>query len=279
MFLPLNINSCITLNDGNSMPLFGLGVWAAQSGKETYDAVLSALKSGYRHIDTAEMYANEKDVGNAVNDFGINRAEIFVTTKLWDSGLGYDHALKAFDDSLKKMNLEYVDLYLIHWPEKGSQLEIWRALERIQKEGRSRSIGVSNFAPRHLKELLVEGSEHPVVNQIELSPYLQQKTIYSFCREENVHLTGYCPLARGERFADPKLCQLAKETNKSAAQVMIRWALQRGHTVIPKSVRPERIKENANVFDFNLNQEQMKVLDGLEQGLRFCPDPLEIPQI
>ncbi len=276
MFLPLNINSCITLNDGNSMPLFGLGVWAAQSGKETYDAVLSALKSGYRHIDTAEMYANEKDVGNAVNDFGINRAEIFVTTKLWDSGLGYDHALKAFDDSLKKMNLEYVDLYLIHWPEKGSQLEIWRALERIQKEGRSRSIGVSNFAPRHLKELLVEGSEHPVVNQIELSPYLQQKTIYSFCREENVHLTGYCPLARGERFADPKLCQLAKETNKSAAQVMIRWALQRGHTVIPKSVRPERIKENANVFDFNLNQEQMKVLDGLEQGLRFCPDPLEI---
>ena len=279
MFLPLNINSCITLNDGNSMPLFGLGVWAAQSGKETYDSVLSALKSGYRHIDTAEMYANEKDVGNAVNDFGINRAEIFVTTKLWDSGLGYDHALKAFDDSLKKMNLEYVDLYLIHWPEKGSQLEIWRALERIQKEGRSRSIGVSNFAPRHLKELLVEGSEHPVVNQIELSPYLQQKTIYSFCREENVHLTGYCPLARGERFADPKLCQLAKETNKSAAQVMIRWALQRGHTVIPKSVRPERIKENANVFDFNLNQEQMKVLDGLEQGLRFCPDPLEIPQI
>jgi diketogulonate reductase-like aldo/keto reductase len=276
VFLPLNINSCITLNDGNSMPLFGLGVWAAQSGKETYDAVLSALKSGYRHIDTAEMYANEKDVGNAVNDFGINRAEIFVTTKLWDSGLGYDHALKAFDDSLKKMNLEYVDLYLIHWPEKGSQLDIWRALERIQKEGRSRSIGVSNFAPRHLKELLVEGSEHPVVNQIELSPYLQQKTIYSFCREENVHLTGYCPLARGERFADPKLCQLAKETNKSAAQVMIRWALQRGHTVIPKSVRPERIKENANVFDFNLNQEQMKVLDGLEQGLRFCPDPLEI---
>jgi diketogulonate reductase-like aldo/keto reductase len=276
VFLPLNINSCITLNDGNSMPLFGLGVWAAQSGKETYDAVLSALKSGYRHIDTAEMYANEKDVGNAVNDFGINRAEIFVTTKLWDSGLGYDHALKAFDDSLKKMNLEYVDLYLIHWPEKGSQLEIWRALERIQKEGRSRSIGVSNFAPRHLKELLVEGSEHPVVNQIELSPYLQQKTIYSFCREENVHLTGYCPLARGERFADPKLCQLAKETNKSAAQVMIRWALQRGHTVIPKSVSPVRIKENANVFDFNLNNEQMKILNGLEEGLRFCPDPAVI---
>jgi len=272
----LNINSRITLHDGNSMPLFGLGVWEAQSGKETYDAVLSALNAGYRHIDTAEMYGNEKDVGRAVNDSAINRAEIFVTTKLWDSGLGYDHALKAFDDSLKKMKLEYVDLYLIHWPEKGSQLDIWRALERIKQEGRSRSIGVSNFAPKHLKELLVKDSEHPVVNQIELSPFLQQEHIYSFCQKENIHLTGYCPLARGERFTDPKLCQLATETNKSAAQLMIRWALQRGHTVIPKSVSPERIRENANVFDFNLTEEQMNMLDSLDQDLRFCPDPLEI---
>ncbi len=255
------------------MPLFGLGVWAAQSGKETYDAVLSALKTGYRHIDTAEMYGNEKDVGAAVNDSGLKREEVFVTTKLWDSGLGYDHALKAFDVSLQKMNLDYVDLYLIHWPEKGSQLKIWRALERIKKEGRSRSIGVSNFAPRHLKELLVEGSEHPVVNQIELSPFLQQEHIYSFCQKENIHLTGYCPLSRGNRFDEPNLCQIAKEMKKSAAQVMIRWALQRGHTVIPKSVSPERIGENANVFDFNLNNEQMQILDGLEEGLRFCPDP------
>ena len=272
----LNINSRITLHDGNSMPLFGLGVWEAQSGKETYDAVLSALNAGYRHIDTAEMYGNEKDVGRAVNDSAINRAEIFVTTKLWDSGLGYDHALKAFDDSLKKMKLEYVDLYLIHWPEKGSQLDIWRALERIKQEGRSRSIGVSNFAPKHLKELLVKDSEHPVVNQIELSPFLQQEHIYSFCQKENIHLTGYCPLARGERFTDPKLCQLSTETNKSAAQLMIRWALQRGHTVIPKSVSPERIRENANVFDFNLTEDQMNMLDSLDQDLRFCPDPLEI---
>ena len=273
MFSPLNISSRITLHDGNSMPLFGLGVWAAQSGKETYDAVFSALKTGYRHIDTAEMYGNEKDVGNAVIDSGLNRDEVFVTTKLWDSGLGYDHALKAFDVSLQKMNLDYVDLYLIHWPEKGSQLKIWRALERIKKEGRSRSIGVSNFASRHLKELLVEGSEHPAVNQIELSPFLQQEHIYSFCQKENIHLTGYCPLSRGNRFDDPNLSRIAKEMKKSAAQVMIRWALQRGHTVIPKSVSPERIGENANVFDFNLNNEQMKILDGLEEGLRFCPDP------
>ncbi|MED5241960.1 MAG: aldo/keto reductase [SAR324 cluster bacterium] len=258
------------------MPLFGLGVWAAQAGQETYDAVLHALKTGYRHIDTAEMYGNEKDVGKAVVDSGINRAEVFVTTKLWDSGLGYDHALKAFDVSLQKMSLDYVDLYLIHWPENGSQLKIWRALERIKKEGRTRSIGVSNFAPKHLKELLFVDSEHPVVNQVELSPFLQQKHIYSFCQKENIHLTGYCPLSRGNRFNDSNLSRIAKETKKSAAQVMIRWALQRGHTVIPKSVSPSRIEENANVFDFNLNNEQMKILDGLEEGLRFCPDPEEI---
>ena len=275
----LNINSRITLHDGNSMPLFGLGVWAAQSGQETYDAVLYALKTGYRHIDTAEMYGNEKDVGKAVVDSGINRADVFVTTKLWDSGLGYDHALKAFDVSLQKMKLDYVDLYLIHWPENGSQLKIWRALERIKKEGRTRSIGVSNFAPKHLKELLVVDSEHPVVNQVELSPFLQQKHIYSFCQKENIHLTGYCPLSRGNRFNDSNLSRIAKETKKSAAQVMIRWALQRGHTVIPKSVSPSRIEENANVFDFNLNNEQMKILDGLEEGLRFCPDPAEIQNL
>ncbi|MDP6886919.1 MAG: aldo/keto reductase [SAR324 cluster bacterium] len=261
------------------MPLFGLGVWAAQSGQETYDAVLYALKTGYRHIDTAEMYGNEKDVGKAVVDSGINRADVFVTTKLWDSGLGYDHALKAFDVSLQKMKLDYVDLYLIHWPENRSQLKIWRALERIKKEGRTRSIGVSNFAPKHLKELLVVDSEHPVVNQVELSPFLQQKHIYSFCQKENIHLTGYCPLSRGNRFNDSNLSRIAKETKKSAAQVMIRWALQRGHTVIPKSVSPARIEENADVFDFNLNNQQMKILDGLEEGLRFCPDPAEIQNL
>ena len=275
----LNINSRITLHDGNSMPLFGLGVWVAQSGQETYDAVLYALKTGYRHIDTAEMYGNEKDVGKAVVDSGINRADVFVTTKLWDSGLGYDHALKAFDVSLQKMKLDYVDLYLIHWPENRSQLKIWRALERIKKEGRTRSIGVSNFAPKHLKELLVVDSEHPVVNQVELSPFLQQKHIYSFCQKENIHLTGYCPLSRGNRFNDSNLSRIAKETKKSAAQVMIRWALQRGHTVIPKSVSPARIEENADVFDFNLNNQQMKILDGLEEGLRFCPDPAEIQNL
>ena len=271
------IDSRVTLSDGNSMPFLGLGVWDAKSGKETYDAVIHALKVGYRHIDTAEMYGNERDVGNAVINSGIAREEIFITTKLWDSGMGYDHALNAFDESLRKLNLAYVDLYLIHWPEKGSRQEIWSALERIKKEGRCRSIGVSNFAPKHLKEILNNSDVMPAVNQIEISPFLQQKEISSFCINEKIHLTGYCPLARGTRFNHPIICRAAEETNKTAAQVMIRWALQSGHTVIPKSARPQRIEENADVFDFKLTEDQMKMLDELEEGLRFCPDPLRLP--
>ena len=273
----LKIGSRVALSDGNSMPLLGLGVWDAKSGKETYDAVIHALGKGYRHIDTAEMYGNEKDVGNAVIDSGIAREEIFITTKLWDSGLGYDHALNAFDVSLKKLNLEYIDLYLIHWPEKGSRREIWSALERIKKEGRSLSIGVSNFAPKHLNEILINANFTPAVNQIEMSPFLHQQEISSFCKKENIHLTGYCPLARGTRFNNPLLCRVAEETNKTAAQVMIRWAIQNGNTVIPKSVRPKRIEENADVFDFELREDQIKILDELEEGLRFCPDPLVLP--
>ena len=273
----LKIGSRVALSDGNSMPLLGLGVWDAKSGKETYDAVIHALSKGYRHIDTAEMYGNEKDVGNAVIDSGIAREEIFITTKLWDSGLGYDHALNAFDVSLKKLNLEYIDLYLIHWPEKGSRREIWSALERIKKEGRSLSIGVSNFAPKHLNEILINANFTPAVNQIEMSPFLHQQEISSFCKKGNIHLTGYCPLARGTRFNNPALCRVAEETNKTAAQVMIRWAIQNGNTVIPKSVRPKRIEENADVFDFELREDQIKILDGLEEGLRFCPDPLVLP--
>ena len=273
----LGIDSRVTLSDGNSMPLLGLGVWDAKSGKETYDAVIHALKTGYRHIDTAEMYGNEKDVGSAVIDSGIAREEIFITTKLWDSGLGYDHALNAFDASLKKLNLEYIDLYLIHWPEKGSRREIWSALERIKKEGRSLSIGVSNFAPKHLNEIFINADFTPTVNQIEMSPFLHQQEISSFCKKENIHLTGYCPLARGTRFNNPLLCRVAEETNKTAAQVMIRWAIQNGNTVIPKSVRPKRIEENADVFDFELREDQIKILDELEEGLRFCPDPLVLP--
>ena len=196
----LNIDSYITLRDGNRMPLLGLGVWEAHSGKETFNATLYALQSGYRHVDTAQMYGNEKDVGDAFHASGLEREEVFLTTKLWNSDHGYDAALRAFDKSLKRMKLDFVDLFLIHWPSRGSNLQTWRALERIRQEGRSRSIGVSNFAPKHIKELLENGNARPVVNQIELNPFLQQQAIVSFCEQENIRLTGYCPLGPGSSF-------------------------------------------------------------------------------
>ena len=268
-----------TLNNGSTIPAIGLGTWKSERqlvGK----AVCDALRIGYRHIDCASIYGNETEIGEAIeyscNEFKISRDDLWLTSKLWNDCHQPEFVRPALLQTLQDLRIETLDLYLIHWPENGSQLKIWRALERIKKEGRTRSIGVSNFAPKHLKELLFVDSEHPVVNQVELSPFLQQKHIYSFCQKENIHLTGYCPLSRGNRFNDSNLSRIAKETKKSAAQVMIRWALQRGHTVIPKSVSPSRIEENANVFDFNLNNEQMKILDGLEEGLRFCPDPEEI---
>ena len=272
----LHIRSHITLQDSHRMPLLGLGVWEVRSGRETFQATLRAFKTGYRHVDTAQMYGNEKDVGDAFRASGLKREEVFLTSKLSNSEHDYDAALRAFDNSLKKMRLEFVDLFLIHWPSRGSNLQSWRALERIRQEGRSRSIGVSNFAPKHLSELLEKGNVRPVVNQIELNPFLQQQTIVSFCHQEKIHLTGYCPLARGHRFNEPGLRRIAEETKKSAAQVMIRWALQRGQTVIPKSVRPQRIEENADVFDFNLSPPQMEILNGLDQGFRICPDPLNL---
>ena len=272
----LNISSKTILNDGNKMPLFGLGVWAAKPGGECYNSVLYALKKGYRHIDTAEMYDNEKDVGSAISDSGIDRKDIFVTTKLWDCSLGFDHALKSFDKSLNKMKLEYIDLYLIHWPSKNFFMEIWEAFEKIKKSGRCISIGVSNFAPHHLKKILGNFNERPAVNQIEISPFLQQKEISSFCKKNNIHLTGYCPLARGERLDSRVIVGIASELNKTPAQVMIRWSIQKGNTVIPKSSRPTRIEENSDIFNFELSKKQLHIIDSLEEGLRFCPDPLKI---
>ena len=272
----LKLDSRIRLYDGNQMPLFGLGVWAAEPGRETYDAVVHALKTGYRHIDTAQMYGNEKDVGDALKDSGVPREEVFLTSKVWESDHGYDATLKAFDACLRKMSLDYIDLYLIHWPASGSRIETWKALEQIKKNGLCKSIGVSNYAPHHLQEIMKLSGEKPVVNQIELNPFLQQQKIAGFCNKEGIHLTGYCPLARGKRFDAPELSRISRETGKSPAQVMIRWALERGQTVIPKSSRPLRIEKNAEVFDFSLNKGQMRTLKGLDQGLRFCPNPLDM---
>ena len=273
----LSIGSRVSLSDGNSMPLLGLGTWAAQPGGETRDAVAFALETGYRHIDTAKMYGNEQDVGEAVSQSSIPRQEIFVTTKLWDSDQGYQTAHDAFDRSMDQLGLEYIDLYLIHWPVEKLRNDSWRALNNIKESGRTRSIGVSNFSHKHLQELYSYSDIRPVVNQIELSPFLQQPLIASFCRSENIQLTGYCPLAKGRRFDEPVLADIAEQHGKSPAQVMIRWALQKRQAVIPKSSNPARIVQNADIFDFQIGVDEMVRLDGLDDDSRFCPDPLSMP--
>ena len=273
----LNLQSRVTLSDGNTMPLFGLGVWAANPGQETQDAVSCALEVGYRHIDTASMYGNEQDVGSALNACGVPRNEIFVTTKVWETEQGYEPTLRAFGQSQQKLGLEFVDLYLIHWPVEGQRVDTWQALERLQNEGRVKSIGVSNFSPSHLQEIFESGKQRPTVNQIELSPFLQQRTSADFTRSAGIHLTAYCPLARGERFSHRSLQDIAEQTGKTPAQIMIRWGLQQGQTMIPKSVNPVRIRQNADVFDFTLSDKQMRLLAELDEGFRFCPNPLDQP--
>ena len=273
----LSIDTRVSLSDGNSMPLLGLGTWAAQPGGETRDAVAFALETGYRHIDTAKMYGNEQDVGEAVRQSSIPRQEIFVTTKLWDSDQGYQSANNAFDRSMDQLGLEYIDLYLIHWPVEKLRNDSWRALNEIKESGRTRSIGVSNFSHKHLQELYSYSDIRPVVNQIELSPFLQQPLIASFCRSENIQLTGYCPLAKGRRFDEPVLADIAEQHSKSPAQVMIRWALQNRQAVIPKSSNPKRIVQNADIFDFQIGVDEMVRLDGLDDDSRYCPDPLSMP--
>ena len=273
----LNLQSRVTLSDGNTMPLFGLGVWAANPGQETQDAVSCALEVGYRHIDTASMYGNEQDVGSALNACGVPRNEIFVTTKVWETEQGYEPTLRAFGQSQQTLGLEFVDLYLIHWPVEGQRVDTWQALERLQNEGRVKSIGVSNFSPSHLQEIFESGKQRPTVNQIELSPFLQQRTIADFTRSAGIHLTAYCPLARGERFSHRSLQDIAEQTGKTPAQIMIRWGLQQGQTMIPKSVNPVRIRQNADVFDFTLSDKQMRLLAELDEGFRFCQNPLDQP--
>ncbi len=273
----LRIDTKVKLNNGVEMPIFGLGTYQAQSGKETRDAVLHALQIGYRHVDTASMYGNEEDVGAAIRESGIPREEIFVTTKLWNSDHGYDSGLAAFEKSRRRLGLSYVDLYLIHWPVQDLRNETWRALETLLKEGKCRAIGVSNYMIRHLEELLENSSTVPAVNQVEFSPYLYQKDLLEFCRKSKIQLEAYSPLTKGHKLYDPKLVTLASEYSKSPAQILIGWALQHEMVVIPKSSRKERITENAAVFDFTISPEDMRALDLFNQGLRTSWDPSTAP--
>lgn len=259
------------LNSGATIPELGLGVW--QSGGATKKAVLAALSAGYRHVDTAAVYGNEAAVGGAIAESGVAREQLFVTTKLWNSDQGYDKALRAFDASLKRLRLEYVDLYLIHWPVPGLRLESWRALEQLFADKRARSIGVSNFLLPHLKELQGASKVLPAVNQLELTPFLQRRDTVALCQELGITLEAYSPLTRGQKLSDPVVTAVALRVQRSPAQVLLRWGLQRGFVVLPKSVTPERILENAALFDFELDSSSMQQLDALEEGLVTGWDP------
>ena len=269
----MNGTPSVRLNNGVELPQVGLGVYLAKRGEEALRAVREALALGYRHVDTAKDYGNERDVGAAVRDSGLPREEVFVTTKLWNDDQGYDEALAAFDLSMERLGLDYLDLYLLHWPVVGKRLDSWRALERLAREGRVRAIGVSNFMPRHLDELMARAEIAPAVNQIEVTPFLQQREARAASERYGIVVEAYSPLTRGKRIDDPTVAAVAREVGRSLAQVLLRWGIQHGMVVLPKSVHPARIAENAALFDFELDAEAMAELDGLEEGLVTGWDP------
>ena len=285
--MEFKIDSKIKLNDGHAIPRLGLGVWLISSGKSCESAVRAALDAGYRHIDTAAFYGNEESVGKAIRDSGIARDEIYLTTKLWNSDHGNPE--RALDRSLGKLKMDFVDLYLIHYPVP-ERLRSWRALAGLRSGGKARSIGVSNFTIRHLTELLANSDTIPAVNQVELHPYLYQRELLDFCHEKNIVIEAYSPLTHGERLNDAKLVAIARRYakgsmskssqsagSKSPAQILIRWALQHDVVVIPKSAKRERIIEDADVFDFGISAEDMRTLDGFNENLRTCWDPTHAP--
>ncbi len=273
----INIDTKVKLNNGVKMPMIGLGTFQMRSGKETQQAVLTALKAGYRLIDTAQMYGNEEDVGIALKKSGIPREEVFITTKLWNSEHGYQKALDACEESLEKLGLPYVDLYLIHWPVQKLRNETWKAMVTLLEEGKCRAIGISNYMIRHLEDLLAHTDTVPAVNQVEFSPYLYLKDLLDFCRNHKIQLEAYSPLTKGHKLNDPKLAAIAKKYSKTTAQILIRWVLQKEVVVIPKSSHQERILENADVFDFEISPADMKLLDSFNQNMRTSWDPTTIP--
>lgn len=276
-FENLTIDTKVVLNNGIEMPVFGLGTYLSGPGKKTEDIASYALEIGYRHIDTARFYGNERDIGRAIAKSGIPRNEIFVTTKLWNSDHGYDRALAAFGESLEDLGIGYVDLYLIHWPVRDLRSESWKALEYLYEKGKCRAIGVSNYTIPHLTELLASCAVKPAVNQVEFSPYLYQKKLLAFCRSQGVQFESYSPLTKGHMLDDPKLLEIANRYSRSPAQILIRWTLQKEVIVIPKSSRKDRIQENSGVFDFNISLEDMGRLDSFHNNLRVSWDPTQMP--
>lgn len=269
----MNLQSTKTLTNGIEMPRLGLGVYKMTEREETLQAIDKALKVGYRAIDTASLYGNEEEVGEAIRNAGIAREEIFVTTKVWNSDHGYDATLRAFEGSLKKLNLDYIDLYLTHWAVPETFEETYRAIERLYDEKLIRATGVSNHHEHHLEKLLAKANVAPMVNQVELHPYLQQDALKAFCREHQIAITAWSPLGRGGVLNDPAILEISQEVGKTVAQVVLRWHLQNDTIIIPKSVTPSRIEENAQIFDFELTPKQMDKLQSLNRNQRFGQDP------
>ena len=263
----------LPLRTGAKIPQIGLGVWQSPRGEATRAAVKAALGLGYRHIDTARIYGNEHEVGEGMKASDLPREEVFVTTKLWNDDQGYDSALRAFDASLARLGLDYVDLYLIHWPVAGKRRDSWRALERIHEGGRARAIGVSNYLVPHLEELLGHAKVPPAVNQIEVHPFLQHKETRAFCVKHDIVVEAYSPLTHGERIDDVTITEVGRRVKRTNAQVLLRWGIQHGMVVLPKSVKEERIEENAKVFDFVLDADAMGRIDGLDEGRATAWDP------
>ncbi len=267
----------ISLNDSNAIPQLGLGVWKADGGQEVEQAVLHALSAGYRLIDTAMVYQNEDGVGRAIAQSGVDRQELFVTTKLWNSDQGADKVRPALLASLERLKLDYVDLYLIHWPmpARGLYVETWKELIKLQSEGFIKSIGVSNFNIKHLEELKKHTPVLPAVNQVELHPYFQQRELREYCQANSIRVESWSPIggSTSDLLKNDRLQELANKYGKSHAQIVIRWHLQHGLIVIPKSTNQSRIQENIDVFDFELSSEHMVLIDSLETGKRFGPNP------
>lgn len=269
------LNQAVTLNNGLSMPILGLGVWKTQSGN-CREAVLNALEAGYRHIDTAKIYSNEEDVGKAIKESGIPRKEIFITTKLWNADQGSNKTRKALETSLKKLGIDQVDLYLIHFPVTSQRMDSWKELEKAYHDKLCKSIGVSNYTITHLTELLKNSEVTPTVNQVEFHPFLNQVNLFEFCKKHKIQLEAYSPLAHGQKVEDPKIAEIAKKYGKTPAQILIRWAIEQKIVVIPKSTKKERIVENSKVFDFKISEEDMKILNSLDENFRTCWDPSEV---
>lgn len=270
--MTLKLDSTIVLNNGVEMPQFGLGVFQSAVGSETEDAVRYGLEAGYRQIDTATIYRNEREVGKIINSGIIPREDVFVTSKVWISDLSYDDAKRGFDASMDKLGFDYLDLYLIHWPTsdwKGA----WRALEELHQEGRVKAIGVSNFLAHHLKELLDNCKIHPTVNQYEMHPYLQQPDLRKLCQDNEIAVTAWAPIMKGRVLDVPELIAMGEKYGKNAIQVTLRWLLQLGVIVIPKSVNKNRIEANADVYDFELSEEDMATINTLDKDERIGPDP------